>query len=193
MMLIVSTDLLAALVRCQPTVAARRIVEILFALENILDKSAKADVRFALVFVGAYTVLYMKVGEWQTMESGHVLDRALRYRRAASRRLRPRVIPASLVLMVRTVLLGCLGLGTLHAQTIRPDDRTVLMAMPFTKVLSKPWIWGQERSAGSNRGSPRVHCHGRARLPYPEATPYLRFFKAVVVGVWWKSPSAPSP
>jgi len=30
--------------------------------------------------------------------------------------------------MVRTVLLGCLGWGTVHAQTIRPDDLTVLMA-----------------------------------------------------------------
>jgi len=30
--------------------------------------------------------------------------------------------------MVRAVLLGCLGGGTVHAQTIRPDDLTVLMA-----------------------------------------------------------------
>jgi hypothetical protein len=30
--------------------------------------------------------------------------------------------------MVRVVLLGCLGLGTVYAQTIRPDDLTVLMA-----------------------------------------------------------------
>ncbi len=76
--------------------------------------------------------------EWQTIEGSHVLDRALRYDPAASRRLRLRVVPASrgswhweslfLVLMVRTVLLGYLGLGTLHAQTIRPDDLTVLMA-----------------------------------------------------------------
>ncbi len=58
---------------------------------------------------------------------GHVLDRARRYGRAASIRLRPRVIPGSL-LMVRTVLLGCLGWGTVYAQTIRPDDLTVLMA-----------------------------------------------------------------
>jgi hypothetical protein len=33
-----------------------------------------------------------------------------------------------LVLMVRLVLFACLGLGTLHAQTIRPDDLAVLMA-----------------------------------------------------------------
>ena len=55
------------------------------------------------------------------------LDRTWRYGRWASRRLRPRVIPESL-LMVRTVLLGCLGWGTVHAQTIRLDDLTVLMA-----------------------------------------------------------------
>src|SRR5437870_3692322 len=76
--------------------------------------------------------------EWQTIEGSHVLDRALRYDPAASRRLRLRVVPASrgswhweslfLVFMVRTVLLGYLGLCTLHAQTIRPDDLTVLMA-----------------------------------------------------------------
>jgi hypothetical protein len=30
--------------------------------------------------------------------------------------------------MVRTVLPGCLGWGAVHAQTIRPDDLTVLMA-----------------------------------------------------------------
>ena len=30
--------------------------------------------------------------------------------------------------MVRSVLLGCLGLGTVQAQTIRPGDVTVLMA-----------------------------------------------------------------
>jgi hypothetical protein len=50
------------------------------------------------------------------MEGSHVLDRALRYGPAARRRLPPRVVPAWLVLMVRTVLLVCLGLGTLHAQ-----------------------------------------------------------------------------
>jgi hypothetical protein len=58
---------------------------------------------------------------------GHVLDRAWRYGRAASIRLRPRVISRSL-LTVRTGLLGCLAWGTVHAQTIRPDDLTVLMA-----------------------------------------------------------------
>jgi hypothetical protein len=58
---------------------------------------------------------------------GHVLDRAWRYCRAASGCLGPRVFPGSL-LMMRTVLLGCLGWGTVHAQTIRPDDLTVLMA-----------------------------------------------------------------
>ena len=57
---------------------------------------------------------------------------------AARRPFRPRVVPASrgscywerllLVLMVRTFLLGYLGLCTLHAQTIRPDNLTVLMA-----------------------------------------------------------------
>jgi hypothetical protein len=30
--------------------------------------------------------------------------------------------------MARVVLLGCLGVGTVLAQTIRPDDLTVLMA-----------------------------------------------------------------
>jgi hypothetical protein len=45
--------------------------------------------------------------------------------------------------------------------------------MPFTKDLSKPLIWGQERLAGSSRGIRRVHCHGLARLPYPEAIPYF--------------------
>ncbi len=30
--------------------------------------------------------------------------------------------------MLKTILLGFLGLGTLHAQTVRPDDLTVLMA-----------------------------------------------------------------
>ena len=30
--------------------------------------------------------------------------------------------------MVGTVLLGCLGWGTVNAQAIRPDDLTVLMA-----------------------------------------------------------------
>jgi hypothetical protein len=56
-----------------------------------------------------------------------VLDRAWRWGWAASKRLRPRVISGSL-LMVRFVLLGCLGVGTVVAQTIRPDDLTVLMA-----------------------------------------------------------------
>jgi len=69
----------------------------------------------------------MKHGEMANDGGGHVLDRAWRYGRAAIRRLRPRVIPAPL-LIVRTVLLGCLGWGTVHAQTIRPDDLTVLMA-----------------------------------------------------------------
>ena len=54
------------------------------------------------------------------------MDRALRYGLTASRR--PRIAPQPLALMVRTVLLGCLGLGILQAQTIRPEDLTVLMA-----------------------------------------------------------------
>src|SRR5258705_13681448 len=69
----------------------------------------------------------MKSAEMANGGGVHVLNRAWRYGRAASRRLRPRVIPRSL-LMVRTVLLGCLGWGTVYAQTIRPDDLTVLMA-----------------------------------------------------------------
>src|SRR3984893_13676141 len=69
----------------------------------------------------------MKPAEMANDGDGHVLDRTWRYGRSAIRRLRPRVIPAP-VLIVRTVLLGCLGLGTLYAQTIRPDDLTVLMA-----------------------------------------------------------------
>jgi len=58
---------------------------------------------------------------------GQVLERAWRFGQAASRRLRLRVILGSL-LMVRSVLFGCLGLGTVQAQTIRLDDVTVLMA-----------------------------------------------------------------
>jgi hypothetical protein len=66
-------------------------------------------------------------GNGKRWEGSHALGRAWRYGRAASRRLRPRIILGSL-LMVRTVFLGCLGLGTVQAQTIRPDDLTVLMA-----------------------------------------------------------------
>ena len=125
------------------------------------------------------------------MWGSQVLDRALRNGAGASRRLRPRVVPASLVLMVRTVLVGCLGLGTLHGQTIRPDDLTVLIAADAVHKGSVKTIdMGQERLAGLSRGIHRVHCHGLARLPYPEAMPYFRFFKAVVRAVWWKSPLA---
>src|ERR1700674_5071411 len=51
--------------------------------------------------------------EWQTMERSHFLARALR---------------SLFLVILRTVLLGCLGVGTLHTQTIRPDNLTVLMA-----------------------------------------------------------------
>src|ERR1700730_379534 len=124
----------------------------------------------------------MKRAEMANGGGGHVLDRAWRYGRATSIRLRPRVIPASL-LMVRTVLLGCLGWATVRAQTIRPDDLTVLMAADAAD-LSTPLIWAQERLAGSSRGIRRVHCHRLARPPSPEAIPYLRFFKAVGAAVW---------
>src|SRR6266849_9343821 len=110
----------------------------------------------------------MKRGQMANGGGGHVLDRARRYGRAASIRLRPRVIPGSL-LMVRTVLLGCLGWGTVYAQTIRPDDLTVLMAADAVhKGSVKTVDMGQERLAGLSRGIHRVHCHGLARLPYPE-------------------------
>src|ERR1700682_2463753 len=69
----------------------------------------------------------MKRTEMANDGGGHVLDRAWRYGRAVSRHLRSSVIPG-LLWMVRTLLLGSLGLGTAHAQTIRPDDLTVLMA-----------------------------------------------------------------
>jgi hypothetical protein len=62
------------------------------------------------------------------MEGSQSLERSVRSGPAPSRRLRPRVVPAPLVLMARTVLFVFLGLGTLYAQTIRPDDLTVLMA-----------------------------------------------------------------
>src|ERR1700687_4158131 len=68
----------------------------------------------------------MKCGEMAN-DGGPSSRPTWRYGRAARRRLRPRVIPGSLF-MVRVVLLGCLGLGTVYAQTIRPDDLTVLMA-----------------------------------------------------------------
>src|SRR5882672_1658094 len=62
------------------------------------------------------------------MEGSQVLERTLRFSRGARRGFRARAVQVSLVWMVRTVLIGCLGLCTLHAQTIRPDDLTVLMA-----------------------------------------------------------------
>src|ERR1700730_5957704 len=100
------------------------------------------------------------------MEGSHVLDRVLRYGPAASRGLRPRVVPASLVLMVRTVLLSCLGLGTLHAKTIRPDDRTVVMAADGVHKGSVKTIDMRPGNVGwSSRGIPRPRCHGLARLP----------------------------
>jgi len=40
-------------------------------------------------------------------------------------------------LIARTVLLGCRGLGTVHAQTIRPDDLTVLMARDLIGDLAQ--------------------------------------------------------
>ena len=62
------------------------------------------------------------------MELSRSLERTVRSSTAANRRLRSRVILASPVLPVTTVVFVFLGLGTLHAQTIRPDDMTVLMA-----------------------------------------------------------------
>src|SRR5437879_3369957 len=62
------------------------------------------------------------------MEGSQVLERTLRFSRGARGGLRPRVVQVSLVWMARTVFLVFLGLCTLHAQTIRPDDLTVLMA-----------------------------------------------------------------
>src|SRR6266550_6694614 len=53
-------------------------------------------------------------GECQNTERSYVLGIVLR--------------SLFLVLIPRAVLLGYLGLCTLHAQTIRPDDLTVLMA-----------------------------------------------------------------
>jgi len=39
-----------------------------------------------------------------------------------------RALRSLFLVILRTVLLGCLGVGTLHAQRIRPDNLTVLMA-----------------------------------------------------------------
>src|ERR1700730_7130245 len=125
------------------------------------------------------------------MEGSHVLDRVLRYGPAASRGLRPRVVPASLVLMVRTVLLSCLGLGTLHAKTIRPDDRTVVMAADGVHKGSVKTIDMRPGNVGwveSWDSSASLSWTGK--IAYPEAMLYLRFFKAVVGAVWWKSPLA---
>jgi hypothetical protein len=56
-------EFLPALVRYQP---GRRIVEILSDFTKILDKSIKVPVTSPSVFVGARTVLYMKLVEMAT-------------------------------------------------------------------------------------------------------------------------------
>src|SRR6266852_1995680 len=70
----------------------------------------------------------MKVLKTQTMERNQRLERTVRSGPALRRLLRSRSVPAALVSTARAVLFFSLALGTFHAQTIRPDDRTVLMA-----------------------------------------------------------------
>src|SRR6266436_8763933 len=62
------------------------------------------------------------------MEGSQRLERTVRSGPAVRRLLRSRFVPAALVSTARTVLFFFLGLGTFHAQTIRRDDLTVLMA-----------------------------------------------------------------
>jgi hypothetical protein len=82
--------------------------------------------------------------------------------------------------VVTTILSVFIGLGTLHAQTLRPDDLTVLMAADAVHHGSAiPAIWARERLDGSNRGIPRLLSHGLPMSRDPEAMLYLRFFKAV--------------
>jgi hypothetical protein len=54
----VSTNLLAALARCQPTAPAGSLKY--YRTRKILDKSIKTGVTCASVFVGACNILYMK-------------------------------------------------------------------------------------------------------------------------------------
>src|SRR5882762_2699433 len=62
------------------------------------------------------------------MEGSQVLERTFRFSQVARGGFRARAVRVALVWMVRTVLIGYLGLCTIDAQTIRPDDLTVLMA-----------------------------------------------------------------
>jgi hypothetical protein len=100
-----------------------------------------------------YTFLNEMWGNGKQL-GGHVLDRAWRYGRVASRRLRPNVIPGS-VLMVRVVLLGCRGLGTVHAPTIRPDDLTAAPTFEFLFLDLAPLRWGMYMEL---RNSPRENA-----------------------------------
>src|SRR5580765_7123011 len=70
----------------------------------------------------------MKFKQRQTMASSQSLGRTVRSSHAANRCSRSRVILAPAVFVVTTILSVFIGLGTLHAQTIRPDDLTVLIA-----------------------------------------------------------------